>query len=535
MNAIQRERAVRPAYAEQYSDLTSLFNDAVRAHSADIAFRTKHGEFSFAQVQDLVQRVAQGLRTAGVAVAGRVAALTRHIAETSILTLAAARIGAVCCPLNWRLSPQEIAQILQDSEATFLMVDEEFFGAIETIGLSASIEVVLTLAGTSASARPGFREWAQRHAPSAQIHTAARDDTALQLYSSGTTGLPKGIELSNSNMLHAIDLAISEFGFDAPRTVILHALPTFHIAGMGLALSSLCSGATAIVYAEFVPDDVIDSFGRHGVTHTFLVPSMIQLLLQRPRAAQGDYKTLQMIGYGASPITESVLVEAMRVFKCGLTQVYGLTETSGMVVALSPADHDPSGPRAHLLRSAGRALPGTRLQVVDPETSQPLPDGEIGEIWIHSRLNMLRYWRNPKATAEAYPQGLEDGVGWFRSGDAGYLENGYLYIKDRIKDMIISGGENVYPIEIENALMKHPDVQDCAVIGVDDPVWGESVMACVVPRPGHAPSSEDLIAFCRSKIAHYKSPRKVAFLETLPRNPSGKLLKNVLREQFRAS
>lgn len=196
-----------------------------------------------------------------------------------------------------------------------------------------------------------------------------------------------------------------------------------------------------------------------------------------------------------------------------------------------PEDHDPGGPRAHLLRAAGKACPGSELRIVDTATGKELPEGEIGEIWIRSAQNMVGYWRNEDATREAYPEGRgEDGLGWFRSGDAGSIRDGYLFIEDRIKDMVITGGENVYPVEVENAVMKHLSVLDCVVIAVPDDKWGESVKACVVRRPGTQASAQEIIDFCREGLAHYKCPTSVDFMEVLPRNPSGKLLQNILRE-----
>ena len=242
--------------------------------------------------------------------------------------------------------------------------------------------------------------------------------------------------------------------------------------------------------------------------------------------------SLQSISYGASPISESVLVAATRVFGCGFMQLYGLTETTGAIVYLPPADHDPSGPKAHLMRAAGRAGRLVGLRIVDNATGRDVPDGEVGEVWIRSPQNMRGYWRNPQATEQAFPEGRDAQGGWFRTGDAGTMREGYLFIQDRIKDMIISGGENIYPAEVENALMKHPAVADGAVIGVPDERWGETVKACVVLRPGAQATEREIIDFLRERIAHFKCPRSVDFCDTLPRNPSGKLLKYVLRQPY---
>ena len=259
---------------------------------------------------------------------------------------------------------------------------------------------------------------------------------------------------------------------------------------------------------------------------------MVMFVLQSPAARSGDYRSLQLIAYGGSPVSETLLTDALQLFGCGLLQVYGLTELSGSATFLMPEDHHTSGPQAGLLRSAGRAIPGTRLRIVDPVTLHDLPDGQTGEVWIESCGTLREYWRNPEATAAAYPGGRSAAGGWFRSGDGGYLQGGYLYIHDRIKDMIISGGENIYPAEIENLLMAHPAVADGAIIGVPDDTWGEAVKAIVVLRPGQALTASALITYLRARLAHYKCPKSVDFVDALPRNPSGKILKRVLRQPF---
>jgi acyl-CoA synthetase (AMP-forming)/AMP-acid ligase II len=299
-----------------------------------------------------------------------------------------------------------------------------------------------------------------------------------------------------------------------------------------MALFSLYSGAAGSSYPDFDPGGFIDAIGTHGITHTFVVPAMILFMLQSPKLREGDYRTLQLMAYGGSPISDRVLTDAMAAFGCGFMQVYGLTEIAGSATFLLPEDHQTSGPKARLLRSAGRPVPGARVRVVEPGTLTDLPDGQTGEVLIESPGNMVGYWRNPEATAAVFPAGRNANGGWFRSGDGGTLEAGYLFINDRIKDMIISGGENIYPAEIENALMQHPGVADGAVIGVPDATWGESVKACVVRRPDSAVTERDLIDFLRERLAHYKCPKSVDFVEALPRNPSGKLLKRILRAPY---
>jgi acyl-CoA synthetase (AMP-forming)/AMP-acid ligase II len=237
-----------------------------------------------------------------------------------------------------------------------------------------------------------------------------------------------------------------------------------------------------------------------------------------------------LLAYGGSPISETVLKQAFDTFRCGFLQVYGLTEVSGPATFLFPEDHRSGD--ADKLRSAGRPIGGGRLRIVDPVTMKDLPDGEVGEIWIESDRNLLEYWREPEATARAYPEGRNANGGWFRSGDGGYVKNGYLYVSDRIKDMIISGGENIYPAEVENVLMRHPAVADGAVIGVPDEKWGEAVKACVVLKPGVPATEREIIDFMRENLAHFKCPKSLDIVTELPRNPSGKILKRTLRAPY---
>lgn len=299
-----------------------------------------------------------------------------------------------------------------------------------------------------------------------------------------------------------------------------------------MLLLPLYIGGRTISYIDFDPAAFIESMGQYGVTHTFVVPAMLLFMLNIPNAESGNYRTLRQIAYGGSPISERVLMEAMRVFGCDFLQVYGLTEVSGPATFLRPADHEPFGERAHLLRSAGKPIGGAQIRIVDPDTLQDADEGDVGEVWIESIRNFIAYWRNPDATAEAFPEGRNSRGGWFRSGDAGYIKDGYLFVHDRMKDMIISGGENIYPAEVENILMQHPDVADGAVFAVPDETWGEAVKAAVVLQPGATLSEKNLIAFMRGRLAHYKCPKTVDFVQTLPRNPSGKLLKRVLRQPY---
>ena len=489
--------------------------DAIGRHAAERGgervYWTPGRTWTFAELWDASSRAAAGLAQRGVARGARVACLTKHTAECVALVLAACRLGAVCMPVNWRLAPQEIDYIVKDGRARFMMADRAF----------ASTAAEITLPTEE------FLGWARSFDPIEDEFAPSLEATALQLYSSGTTGLPKGVELTHRNLSQAMMDAVPEaIGYRGAPDVMLNVLPTYHIAGVGVGLLTAGRGGMSVLYPDFDPALAVRAIAEHRITHAFLVPAMIQFMLQAPGAGSADYSSLKGISYGASPISEKVLVEALRTFKCDFMQVYGLTETTGAITLLPPQDHDPDGPRKHLLRSSGKPIEGVELRVVDPGGEKDCAEGKVGEVWIRSAQNMKGYWGNDKATRAAFAGE------WFRSGDAGYLKDGYLFLHDRMKDMIISGGENIYPAEVENVLMQHPALADGAVIGVPDEQWGEAVKACVVLKPGVKTSAAEIIGFMRDRIAHFKCPKSVDFLEQIPRNPTGKILKRVLREPY---
>ena len=490
----------------------------------DTAYWTPTRIWTFAAIGEASSRVAQGLKSLGIGPGDRVACLTKHTADCVALVLAANKVGAVCMPVNWRLAPPEIEYIVNNGAARFLLVDMLF----NSVKKEIKVPCVKTFLVTEE-----FSSWYGKFSEIGESRKSSPDETALQLYSSGTTGLPKGVELTHRNLIAGmVDAVPGAIGYHGAPDVMLNALPTYHIAGIGVALLTASKGGTSVLYPDFDPARVVAAIAEHRITHSFMVPAMIQFMLQVPGADQADYSSLKAVSYGASPISEKVLIDAMRTFKCSFVQVYGLTETTGAITRLAPEDHDPEGPKKHLLRSAGKPIEGVELRVVDPATGLDCPEGGVGEIWIRTAQNMKGYWANPKATGEALVDRQTGGPGWFRSGDAGFLREGYLYLHDRIKDMIVSGGENIYPAEVENALMQHPAVADGAVIGVPDEQWGEAVKACVVLKPGARASEREIVDFTRGRIAHFKCPKSVDFVDAIPRNPTGKILKRVLREPY---
>ena len=488
------------------------------------AVAIKHGSRSltFAELDERSNRLDRALLAAGVGPGARVAHLDRTGPEVVELLFAAAKIAAVVVPLNWRLRPLELAAILQDSGAPLLLAGPAHMTVAGELANAVAQDLRVVAIGGE------YERWLAAHPPDDPGGRGASGDTVLQMYTSGTTGVPKGVLTSHRNLSAAVDSS-PLWGFDAD-TVSLTPLPMFHIGGIGWTFLGICNGAPTILVSEFDAAAVLDLLERERVTNAVFVPTILQMLCAVEGAADRDYSALRSIAYGASPITTPVLKAALRTFRCPLFGVYGLTETTGGVVQLDPGDHDPDGPREHLLRSAGRPLPWVQLRIVDPSTGDELAPRAVGEVWMRAPNVMAGYFNRPEETAAALTPD-----GWLRTGDGGYLdEEGHLFLTDRIKDMVVSGGENIYPVEVEEALAHHPGVADVAVIGVPDDRWGETVKALVIRAPGAAVSAEELIAFARGRLAGYKLPRSVEFVDELPRTPSGKVLKRELRERHRS-
>ncbi len=481
---------------------------------------------SWAEMDARSSRVAQGLLAAGLGERNRVALVDKNGPEYFEVLIGGAKANIVNVAVNWRLTPGEMAYVINDADAKVLFVGPDFLGHLEAMeGALKTVEKIVIIGDHPRHA--AYEAWLAAHPAEDPARPSAPDDVAMQLYTSGTTGLPKGAMLTNANLGTLLPFVGPWWQFDG-SSVNLVCMPLFHIGGSGWALVGIGAGCHSILVREFVPQEILAALERHRVTNALFVPAMLQFLTTVPGAEARDYRALRSIVYGASPITNEVLVRALNTFRCPFVQVYGLTETTGAITQLPPEDHVTEGPRARLLRSAGKPFPWVELRVVDPASGRECPCGEVGEVWTRSMQNFKGYWGRAEETARTL-----DGDGWLRTGDAGFLDaDGYLFLTDRVKDLIITGGENVYPAEVENALSDHPAVADVAVIGVPDPRWGETVKAIVVRRPGAAASPEEIIAFARARLAHFKCPTSVDFAETLPRNPSGKLLKRELREPY---
>jgi len=506
--------------------LADVIRSQAHTRGASTALVFEGRQTTYAALDRHASRVANGLIALDVKPDERIAYLGKNSDLFIELLLGAVKAKVVTAPVNWRLAGPEIAFIVDDAKAAVLFVGPEFIDLVRGIkDRMPHLRAIMTMEG-GAPEWNDFAAWRDAQSDSDPQVPMTGNDVAIQLYTSGTTGKPKGAMLSHQNFLSLLRIGGTDDNPDwnvwTDTDVSLVAMPVFHIGGVGWAVFGLYHGAKSVIAREFDPGKVLDFFRDYGISKLFLVPAAMQFIVRQPRAREMDFSQLKYIMYGASPIPAALLKECIAVFGCGFVQMYGMTETTGTIVVLAPEDHIEG---RDCMRSAGKALPGIEIAILDAD-GKPLPVGEVGEIATRSASNMVGYWNLPEATAQTL--GRDN---WLRTGDAGYLDkDGFLYIHDRIKDMIISGGENIYPAEVESAICDHPDVAEVAVVGVPDDTWGEAVKAVVALKPGKEVSAADLIAFTRQRIAAFKTPKTVDFIAALPRNASGKILRRQLRE-----
>jgi fatty-acyl-CoA synthase len=475
---------------------------------------------TYAEADRLTRQLIALLQSRDIAPGDRISWLGKNRDIYFLLYIAAARMGAVMVPIGWRLAPREIAFILTDTEAKLVFADAEFVKVAHTVAGEVPANPEVIEAEAARTAADGFEP--------ADYTPPGPHDPVLQLYTSGTTGNPKGAMLSNTNLLglrNAGNAAGLDWQFYEPGDCMLVAMPCAHIGGTGLVNIAVANGVRSLVQAEFSPIGVLEAIAA-GATHMFIVPAALQMVVQHPRAATTDFSNFKYLMYGAAPMPLQLLKEAVRTMPTTkFLQAYGMTETSGTISILPPEDHSLEGNQR--MRSAGKACPAVEIEVRDADNRE-VPRGDIGEVCIRSPSNTAGYWRLPEATAKTI-----DPDGWLHTGDAGVMDDdGYVYIQDRIKDMIISGGENVYPAEVESAIYGHPAIAEVAVIGVPSAKWGEEVKACVVAKPGHEVDAADVIAWARERIAAFKAPKSVDVIPVMPRNASGKILRRELRAPY---
>ena len=512
------------AGAKAHAHFVQITREQAKLTPDGIAMWFEGRETTFRQLDERASQIANGLIDAGVTPGERVAFLGKNMDVYYEILFGVVKARGAMTGVNNRLAPPEIAYVVNDSEASVLFVSRDYFDAVDAIRAECpKLKTIIAIEGEH-DGWLSFESWRDAQSPADPMLDNQDDDDVIQLYTSGTTGFPKGVQLSSANYQ-----AFMERAFSLPWAMyetgerVMNAMPLFHVAGVNIGVLAVAHGAQTPILREVDPVLILKLVEEKKINHAFWVPAVILLLSQQPNFRDVDFSSLKQVSYGASPIAEDLLKEAVDVMGCGFTQLYGLTETIGAGTNLPNEGHDISKGK---LRSCGVPWPGALVRTVD-ERGEPTAAGEVGEIVIKAPFVMKGYWNKPEATADA----IRDG--WFHTGDAGYFdEDGYLYIHDRVKDMIVSGGENVYPAEVENAIFSHPDVADVAVIGIPSEKWGEEVKAFVVKKPGAEPSPDSIIAFARERIAAYKVPKSVDFIDALPRNPSGKILRKDLREPY---
>jgi long-chain acyl-CoA synthetase len=507
--------------------LTQGIHRAVQLHPDKRALVCGDRSVVWSAFADRVARLAGAFRARGVAPGDRVAMLANNSDRYVEYYFATLWAGGVLVPINTRWSPNEMAACIDDCEPMLLLCDAAHFAAAQD--LSRRCESVRELILADSPNGSDVADWESLVRGSEPVADARRNgsDLACLFYTGGTTGRAKGVMLSHANfmansMMHIANLGLHE------GAVHLHVSPMFHVAGGARLFSVTAAGATHAVLEAFDPEAFLSAIERFRVTVTVVVPTVLNRLVDHPSLGRYDLSSLQLLSYGASPMPETLLKRAMqRLPGIAFLQSYGMTELSPVATMLMPRYHTFEGPDAGYTRSAGQAVYNADVAIMDAQ-DRPLRTGGIGEICVRGPMVMQGYWRQPELTAEALRGG------WMHTGDAGYIDaRGFVFLVDRVKDMIVTGGENVYSAEVENVVYQHPAVHECAVVGVPSDAWGEAVHAIVVAKPGMHVEPAEIIAFCRAQIAHYKAPKTCEVRsEELPKSGAGKILKSDLRKPF---
>jgi acyl-CoA synthetase (AMP-forming)/AMP-acid ligase II len=482
-------------------------------------------EVTYAELHRRSNQTANALLAAGLRRGARVAYLGRESEHYFDIALGCAKSGTVLVPINWRLTPREVDHVLRDSNAELLFVERDFRPVADRLQpVLPSLRMVIEM-DTPGSPADGFLRWRAGH-PDADLDPGTgRDDAVVQIYTSGTTGLPKGVVLAHRTFFTLTE-GMSRAGLDwfdwRPDDRSMSCFSALHSAGVGWFMYGFAAGCTNVIMRMFVAEEAVRLIQGYEVTIIFAAPAMLLMLLAEPDAARQAFGSLRKVTYGGSIISPSLLRQCMEKLDCELAQMYAAAESGSGVTCLTPAEHWPGNPK---LSSVGRPCPGNEVKIVGRD-GEILPAGQVGQIRVKTPANFIEYWHQPEATRVA----LVDG--WLCMPDAGYLDDdGYLFVLDRMDDTIIVAGQNIYPAEVEMALAEHPAVADAAVVGMPDLRWGQAVKAAIVLRKGQQATARDLMVFLRGRLADFKIPAQYDFVDSLPRNPTGKVLRRMLRAE----
>jgi feruloyl-CoA synthase len=501
-------------------NIGSLLTQTARKFPEKLAIECEGRSYSYRRFNEEVNKLAHGLLQRGVNKGDKLALMMKNSDHFVFSFLAAAKIGAVVVPINFRLTASEVQYILAQSDAALVICDKEFEKLIEDAILGTDVRFVVTVGEPETEWYYSYNGILSENKTEPDIEVSEQDDLEI-LYTSGTTGSPKGALFDHDRIFKVGISVVINMGIGQHER-ILHLAPLFHSAQLNLFLiSGVALGATHIIHRDFHPVKALQAIQEHKITHLFAVPAMYNFLLQVPNAADYDLSSIKRCGYGAAPMAPELVKRSIKLFKTDqFYNLCGLTEGGPGGILL-----DPEGHKLHLGKG-GKPIFLTEARVVN-EKGMDVRPGEVGEFILRSPMVMKEYYKKPEETKSALKNG------WLYTGDLAMLdEEGYITLVDRKKDMIITGGENVYSVEVEAALFEHSDVLDAAVIGLPDEVWGEVVCAVIVPREGAVIDEKELRSFCRQRLAGYKIPRRMFIEEQLPRNASGKILKYQLREKM---
>jgi acyl-CoA synthetase (AMP-forming)/AMP-acid ligase II len=514
--------------------LNELLPKAVKLYPRREAVVCGHVRMEYREFAERVWRLCNGLRSLGLRRNDRLGILHENCHVFLEAYFAAAHLGLILVPLNFRLSPKELAMILVDSGSRVLIAQKAFRDKVEGLsGLAPGVDKVLWSQGRHRedASEPDYETLLASHDPDPPADIPIKDDDVAHLYyTSGTTGRPKGVMLTHKNVKsHALGTIADLHLTDADHW--FHVAPLFHLADAWATFAITWVGGKHVVFPSFEALGVLRTIQEEKITLSNLIPTMLNMMVNHPEAGDFDYSSLRVILSGGAPIAPEVVRKIIETFKCDYIQTYGMTETSPYLTMSILKKHLKDLPWETQLvfkASTGREFINVGLKVVDEQGKEVARDNkQVGEIIVKGDIVTPGYWNLPEETGKA----IRDG--WLYTGDLAVVnEEEYVTIVDRKKDMIITGGENVYSTEVENVLYTHPAVLEAAVIGIPDPKWGEAVRACVVLKPAKSATEKEIIAYCKENLAHYKAPKSVAFLDALPRTGSGKIYKKGLRDPF---